>query len=420
MTDDLDRIGEESFGVAPGLVVRQAELARAQPPRWAWRGRIVLAYLNLLVGNEGVGKGATFAWIAGRLTHGELPGDYSGQPIGVGIIGDEDSFDQVWTPRLHAAGADLERVVQIERPDTGFVNLKEDRDKLAAVVQENHLGFLFLDALLDNLGIGVDDWRNKQVRDALQPARSLARELDIAILGSLHPNKRADNFRQLVSGASAFNAVSRSSLLLAEHPEDETRRVLIRGKGNLSATPETIEFTLAGHGFVANGHVFDVPLASDFTPGTLTIEDLIGDDRTIREHSKVRDAKEIIEALLPKDGEWHLSKPIFEACEGEGIEEHTVKRAKQRLHIEHRRTDTFPAAVEWSWRTQDTHRTPINSVPSVPSVPSTDAQKATRRGSENTQNTEDTENTRPHCVPSETNGADDELQRLGQKFPEAV
>lgn len=41
-------------------------------------------------------------------------------------------------------------------------------------------------------------------------------------LGSLHPNKKADTFRRMVAGSGAFNAMSRSSLLLAVHPEDET------------------------------------------------------------------------------------------------------------------------------------------------------------------------------------------------------
>jgi hypothetical protein len=384
------------------LIVRRADLARAQPPRWAWQSRIVLGYLNLLVGNEGIGKGATFSWIAGRLTHGELPGDYRGKPIGIGIIGDEDSFDQVWTPRLHAAGADLSRVVQIERPDSGFVNLKEDRDKLAAVVKDEGLGFLYLDALLDNLGVGVDDWRNKQVRDALQPARSLARELDIAVLGCLHPNKHADSFRQLVSGASAFNAVSRSSLLLAEHPEDDSRRVLVRGKGNLSATPEAIEFTLDGHRFTANGHAFDVPVARDFTPGTLTVDDLIGDTTAVREHSKTRDAAEIIEALLPADGDWHSAKPIFEACAGEQIDERTVQRAKQRLRLAHRRASTFHAPVEWRWpTTDDTHTSYVNGVGSVGSVGSG---KSARRGTHDTHDTHDSKNIRRECVASGENG----------------
>jgi hypothetical protein len=396
------------------LVVRRADLARAQPPRWAWQSRIVLGYLNLLVGNEGVGKGATFSWIAGRLTRGELPGDYRGKPTGVGIIGDEDSFDQVWAPRLHAAGADLARVVQIERPDSGFVNLKEDRDKLAAVVKDEELGFLYLDALLDNLGVGVDDWRNKQVRDALQPARSLARELNIAVLGCLHPNKHAESFRQLVSGASAFNAVSRSSLLLAEHPEDDSRRVLVRGKGNLSATPEAIEFTLAGHRFTANGHTFDVPVARDFTPGTLVLADLIGDGQAIKEHSKTRDAVEIIEALLPKDGQWHPAKPTYEACAGEQIDERTVQRAKQRLRIEHRRASTFHAPAEWRWpSTPDTDPTYVNGVGSVGSVGSGETPWITTH---DTQDTHDSDSARRHCVATVENGhgdrTDAELQAL--------
>jgi hypothetical protein len=122
-----------------GLVVRAAKLERAQPPRWAWERRIVLAYLNLLLGNEGIGKGTLIAWLIARWTLGQLPGDLRGRPINVGVLGDEDSFDDVWTPRLHAAGADLARVVQIERPDGGFVNVKEDRERLARVVKDRSL-----------------------------------------------------------------------------------------------------------------------------------------------------------------------------------------------------------------------------------------------------------------------------------------
>jgi hypothetical protein len=330
------------------LTVRGADLSRAKPPRWAWQGRIVLGYLNLLIGNEGIGKGTLIAWMIARLTLGELPGDLRNRPIGVGVLGDEDDFDGVWTPRLHAAGANLDLVVQIERPDGGFVNVKEDRQRLAQVVEHRGLGLLFFDQLLDNLGVGVDDWRQKPVRDALQPLRALARELDIAALGSLHPNKRADSFRQLVAGAPAFNSVSRSSLLLAQHPEDESLRVLVRGKGNLSQTPEAVEFQIAEHRFEANGHEFRVPLAQGFHVGELTVDDLIGDAGVPREHSKQAEACEIIEALLPHDGEWHPARPILEACEAEDLDKRTAQRAKARLKIEHRRSG-YQGAVEWRW-----------------------------------------------------------------------
>lgn len=383
------------------LTVRGADLDRAQPPRWAWQHRIVLGYLNLLLGNEGVGKSTLVAWLIGRVTRGELPGDLHGHPMGVGVLGDEDSFDDVWTPRLHAAGADLARVVQIERPDGGFVNIREDREKLAIVVRRHDLGLLFFDQLLDNLGVGVDDWRQKPVRDALQPLRALARELDIATLGSLHPNKRADSFRQLVSGAPAFNSVSRSSLLLAQHPDDDSLRVLVRGKGNLSQAPQGIEFQIAEHTFSANGHEFKVPLAQGFHIGELTIDDLVGDEPKIREHSQVADACEIVDALLPRDGNWHPAKPIYEACAAEQINERTVKRAKQRLSIEHRRSQAFPSPVEWCWpTTQDPHRSPAETVPTVPTVPSANGRKPLRGSSEDTQDTQDTENKRPQWVPT--------------------
>jgi len=140
-----------------GLVVREADLGLAAPPRWVWQDRLARGYLNLLIGNEGIGKGTVLAWLIARLTRGELPGDFFGQPVGVGVLGDEDSWNDVWAPRLHAAGADLPRVFQIERPDGGYVNLAEDRERLGVVVRQQGIGLLFFDQMLDNLGAGTDD-----------------------------------------------------------------------------------------------------------------------------------------------------------------------------------------------------------------------------------------------------------------------
>ena len=345
--------------------------------------------------------GTVIAWLIARLTRGELPGDLRGISVGVAVLGDEDSFDDVWTPRLYAAGANLARVVQVERPDGGFVNVREDREKLAQVVRANEIGLLYFDQLLDNLGAGTDDWRQKAVRDALQPLRALARELDIAVLGCLHPNKRADSFRQLIAGAPAFNSVSRSSLLLAEHPEDEQRRVLVRGKGNLSKTPTAVEFQITSHRFSANGHDFNVPLAHDFSEGTLTVEDLVGNVGQDSEHSKVAEAAEVITALLPRDGQWHPAKPIKDACEQDGLDDRTVKRAKARLGLEHQRARAFQAGTEWRWpASQDTLGTTALTVPSVPTVPSGSTRNPLRSSSQDTRDSGDSQNKRPDCDPT--------------------
>jgi hypothetical protein len=102
-------MAEEALTTKPGkrLVVSRADLSKSKPPKFAWKWRIVLANLNLLIGTEGVGKGTLVAWMIAKWTCGELPGDLHGTPINVGVICDEDSWDDVWTPRLKAAGADL-------------------------------------------------------------------------------------------------------------------------------------------------------------------------------------------------------------------------------------------------------------------------------------------------------------------------
>ena len=339
-----------------GLRIRTPDLARSRPPRWAWEWRLVLGYVNLLIGNEGIGKGVLISWVLAQLTRGQLPGDLHGTPVVVGIIADEDSFDGVWTPRLHAASADLDRVRHLEREDGWTVDLSEDSERLKLAADLEHVRVLFLDALLDVLGVGVDDWRSKQVRHALQPLRALARELDIAVVGAMHPNKRADSFRQLVSGASAFNAVSRSSLLLAAHPDNENRRVLVRGKGNLSIAPAAVEFGIASHRFEANDHEFNVPVAGSFATGETTVEELIEASSRAGEQTTtaIGDAEEIIRALIPADGEWHAAKPVYEAGAREQINERAVQRAAKRLGLERRREREFQGAVEWRWPTDPT------------------------------------------------------------------
>src|SRR5207247_1889746 len=145
------------------------DLERVRPTRWAWSRRLPLGYLSLLLGAEGIGKGTVAAWIIARLTRGELPGDLAGKPASVLLVGDEDSFDSVITPRLYVAGADLERVKNLadEGPDELF-NVRRDAGRLRELLVDADYRLVYIDALLDVLGLDVDDWRSKAVRDALR------------------------------------------------------------------------------------------------------------------------------------------------------------------------------------------------------------------------------------------------------------
>src|SRR6185437_1713527 len=142
-----------------------------------------------------------------------------------------------------------------------------------------------------------------------------------------------------------------------------------------------------------NGHSFDVPKATGFIVGDITIDELIdkSGERTV-EHSKVAEAAEIIEALLPKDGDWHPAAPIYEACEADEIEKRTVQRAKKRLGLEQRRAATFQAPSEWRWPADATpHTTGDNSVACVASGTS-DGPKTPVNYTHDTHDTDDRQN----------------------------
>ena len=241
----LDDVDPPAATAGAGLRVRGADLSRVRRIEWLWGARLPIGYLSLLLGAEGVGKGVLTAWLIARLTRGELAGDLKGVPARVLIVGDEDSFDSVILPRLYAAGADLAQVDELCDEASEVLDIRRDAEQLRELIRAGDYSFVYVDSLLDVLAVDTDDWRSKPVRDSLRPLRRAARDLNVCVLGALHPNKgQRSSFRDLVSGTHAFNASSRSSLLLAQHPDDEGRRVLVRGKGNLSSAPPSFEFAL--------------------------------------------------------------------------------------------------------------------------------------------------------------------------------
>jgi AAA domain len=230
-----------------GLRTRGVILDRVRPLRWLWARRIPVGVPSLIVGEEGSGKGTLAAWIIARATRGQLDGDFTGQPVRVLVIGDEDGFEPIWVPRLYAAGADLQLVRTLD--DGEYLDDLAKRAKdLAATVKREQIGFVLLDAVLDHVSggdAGQGVYNPKNVRQALLPLRRVAGEQDIAAVGLLHPIKgNVTSFRQLLAGSHQFNAISRSSLLLGEDPDDDSCRVLVRGKGNHSAAPRSFEFNI--------------------------------------------------------------------------------------------------------------------------------------------------------------------------------
>lgn len=326
------------------FALRPAQLDRVQPFRWAWRHRILLGYLNLLVGDEGVGKGTFLAWLVARLTRGELPGDLAGNPARVLMIGDEDGFNGVTVPRLHAAGADLSMVIDLHASGDQPLDIKSDADDLRRILAVGGFRVVIFDQLLDNLGVNVDDWRGKQVREAVRPLRALSADVGVATLAALHTNKsRTGSFRERVSGTQAFNALSRSSLLLAEHPDDADRRVVARGKGNYAKAPASIEFRLESRALRINGHDMEIGVAADICETAMTAADLLANREP---DTKASAGRRVITTAL-EDGDWHEAAAILNELADLDIGDREARRLAADLGIERKRSTGFPSHMLW-------------------------------------------------------------------------
>ncbi len=283
------------------LRTRGVLLERVKPIRWLWARRIPCSFPSLLIGDEGVGKGTLAAWLIAKATRGELDGDLKGKPIRVLVVGDEDGFDSIWVPRLFLAGADLGMVVTLDEGEY-LDDLRKRADDLRGTIEEEGIGMVLLDQLLDHVNGGRDGqavYNPKNVREALMPLRRVVGEKNIAAVALLHPTKgKPGSFRDLIAGSHQFNAISRSSLLLGEDPDDESRRILVRGKGNHSAAPRSFEFRIAAEAFELNGHSFEMPKVTDEREGERTVRDLMGSTTKAQERP-VREtlAEQLLEVL---------------------------------------------------------------------------------------------------------------------------
>jgi hypothetical protein len=258
--------------------LRNPDPATARQVEFVWQGRFPKAKITNLVGNDGVGKRVTVAWAASALTRGLLPGDLYGSPANVLIIGDEDAIEDTWTPRLIAAEADLGRVFfQVQGDiDIDFTD-PADVEHLRALIRLKDIEAMFLDAMLDHLGdASTDEYRPKAVRHALRPLRRLAADEDIAVIGALHPRKgRVGTFRDLVANSHQFRAVSRSSLLLAPHPDDKEMRILALGKANYAGLVSSLEFRIEVCDFEIDGKAFRNVRAVDWEETEISIEEAV-------------------------------------------------------------------------------------------------------------------------------------------------
>jgi hypothetical protein len=319
---------------------------------WLWTDHFALGEIGLLVGLPDEGKGQVLSYIAARVTRGlEWPNGEGCAPQGtVILLTSEDDIKKTVTPRLVAAGADCDRIEilkmvrDIDRegnPRERMFSLIDDLQRLRRKIAEvGSVVAVLIDPISSYLGVGkVDTYRGSDVRAVLGPLKALAEDIQIAVIGIMHFNKKVDitNVLLRTQDSLAFVAAPRHVFGVIDDA-DNNRKLMVRAKNNLVEGGQKRK-SLAFHfevQHVGSDPRNDKPIIAPFVvwePGYVDISatEALQAASENKAPAAVDEAKRFLLDMLANGPA--AKKEIEDAAEGCEISLATLRRAKRILRV---------------------------------------------------------------------------------------
>jgi AAA domain/Bifunctional DNA primase/polymerase, N-terminal len=276
-------VGTVGAGAPPPLKLSSAAIEDEDNPTWVIENALVAGSLNVLLGEGASGKSQLTIAIAAAISRGvplgaacrDLQGQAgaialmgtpfgrignAGHPGNVMMIADEDHWSKTIKPRLHAAGADRDRVMRVDganrfdkatgKWETHALALDVDTGRIRATLQaqpaDSRFALIVIDPLNAYFGAKADSYKAADVRRVLTPLAKLAEDMDVPVLGIMHPNKKNEgDVVHWINGAAATGQLARTVWAVLPDPDDgawqaegrlNRRQIWCHAKGNLGAS----------------------------------------------------------------------------------------------------------------------------------------------------------------------------------------
>jgi hypothetical protein len=353
--DEARRAAQEAAGEAePHLRITPVSKIPVKATEWLWDQRIPLGALTLLPGREGTGKSTFGAWLAARVTKGELPGVYQGIPKSVFYVATEDDWSRTIAPRLRAAGADLDRVYKISVDVAGGLvelSLPQHGQLLRDDIRKREVGLVFLDPMMSVISGALDTHKDRETRMALEPMSAIAMDTDSAFVGLAHFSKgMTTDTLNLVMASKAFTAVPRAVIGMArdEEADEENTVVLSQIKSNLGPLDiPSLKFTFRSVRVEADdgrdAHVGQLVMLGE---SERSVNDIIAGRGDEADQATWNAACWWLYDYVHKNGGEVPSAAALDAGKSEGHSKDSVKRASRTLNLT-KRKEGFRGA--WTW-----------------------------------------------------------------------
>ena len=300
---------------------------------WLWPNRIPLGKLTLLVGPPGIGKGLIALDLAARVTRGDRwpAGADCQAPAGtVLLLHADDDYADVVSPRLLAAGADLDKAITLQHPtdnQPSHLRLLHDQiSTLKSVLQSAAQPRLIVADPISAFvptSAGRDYFRSQTV---LRSLLDLAKTHRLAIIAVAHSSPRPSAAVSRANIAPSFLRAAASILSVVRDPKDHERRLLLTTKNNLASDQPALVFTPT----LVEGH--SAPrIQWDPTPLPITLEALAPARLTAAE----REAQDELDYVATRLKQYLSGGPKLQFClrlQVPGTDRHQY-RAADRLGV---------------------------------------------------------------------------------------
>ena len=357
--------------------IRTVSDVEQEPITWLWPGKIPSRKYSLIAGDPGLGKSMVTVDIAARITTGAAFPDGTTPPKGdvLFIVAEDDIADTV-RPRLDAAMADMRRVHVLDyKNDNGkkrLVNLSDVAVFIDALKQirdaEGTPRAIFIDPVTAYLA-GRDSKTDSDVRELLAPLAVMARKEDIAIIGVQHLNKGGGPAAYRVGGSIAFTAAARAVWIVTRDKEDETTRMFLPLKMNLSGD-------VGGWSYQIEEDRENTPFVHWIGPVETSAREALEPEHN---HSRVAPLQDQIKTYLDNHGPSRTGDIAAALGKSESSISNGIRKLRSRNLVE-------PTGVYGEWRTFTTKH-PHESNKSIKSDEST---KQPEQGTFTTYTTFDT------------------------------
>ena len=294
--------------------------------------------------------------MAARVTRGwEWPCNEGRAPTGkVILLTAEDDIGDTIVPRLVAAGADLHSVeivkmVRDNRQDRMF-SLVTDLELLRQKINEvGDVKLVQIDPITAYLGKDkIDSFRTTDVRAVLGPLVELATELNVAVIGIMHFNKKVDvdNALLRISDSLAFGATARHVYAVVDDAENK-RKLFVKAKNNLAAAGnKALAYRFGGREVGVDAKTGEAIFAPHILWEDNHVDVTAAEAMATAKSPAARDeAKKFLTDTLANGPV--LKAEIEDAADANGISERTLFRAKGELGVMARKDG--PNGT-WTWR----------------------------------------------------------------------